>query len=464
MTLADMLGQNGDWPPASQAGVWDDVDLFRALLESDEVRLRQEQSVPWNQRYLVSPVPRMISRAKANLLYGETPAVTAGDDTDQANLDRVVGDQGLIAELHRAAVITSAEGEVWGRVTVDPAVCDVPIVEFVSRARVIPMFAGRFVQGATFITTWQTSSRERVRLLETYLAGRVEAALYRGTTNRLGSQIDLESFEQTRGRQPVTLTGIPWPLVAFMPNSVDSNPARGYSDYQGLRDRFLAINEAATIGQDNMNVAGRKRALVDAPYLRDGKLPAGDDLYIRHTRERGDIGGSGSPLQVIDYRFDADQTVRWIDHLIDSTLMLAGVSPQQVGRSVDGGSVSGTALRLKMSHSLLEAAGTGGYMDRGIERLLLACQLIDSRPIADGGFGRRWTDPTLPPTVTRQDGLPTDDNEAAARLTHLVAADAISLEERVRFLHPEWSDEQVQAETDRIRQDTMVPPVPEPHL
>lgn len=454
MTIADMFGQTGTWPPPDQRRVWEDVELFQAFLTSDEVRIRQEASVAWNERYLLSPVPRMVSRAKANLLFGETPELGADNESDQERLDFLAEEQGLIPEFHRAAVLASAEGEVWGRVVVDPSACDVPIIDFCSRSRVVPHFNGRFVEGATFVTTWSTTERERFRLLETYTAGLVESRLYRGTTTRLGLEVDLGSFPATAGKQERVLTGIDWPMVAFIPNSIDADPCRGYSDYQGMRDRFLALNDAVTAGQNNLDIAGRKRALVDGEYLTaDGRLPKGDDVFVKNNRVKGD-GVQASPLQVIDYAFDADQVIAWVNHLVDSTLMLSGVSPQLVGRSVDGGAVSGTAMKLKAAHSLLEASGTGRYMDRGISRLLHAAQIIDSRPTTEGGFGRKWSNPDAAPSVQRQDGLPRDDMEAAQQLVAMTNADAISVDERVRFLHPDWTEQQVADEVARIEGET----------
>lgn len=180
--LHDRLTGDGTWPPPAQAGVWESIELFQAFLSSDEVRLRQEISRSWRQRYMISPVPRMVSRAKANLLFGEPPVFKAASDTDQANLDYLTGRQGLAAELHRATVIASSEGEGWARVVVDPALIDVPIIEVVSRSRTIPHFEGRFVTGATFITTWapRASSTERFRMLEHYTAGTVDTELWRG--------------------------------------------------------------------------------------------------------------------------------------------------------------------------------------------------------------------------------------------------------------------------------------------
>lgn len=461
-----LLGRNA-WPPAGQRRVWDRIELFAAFRDSDTTRIRQEASVEYRQPYMLSPVPRMISRASANMLYGEPAEISAAAERDDENLDRIETENGLDAELHRGAVIASSEGEVWGRVVVSPDVLDVPIIEFVSRARVIPHFAGRFVRGATFVTTWVTGSTERVRLLETYEPGMVRSRLYRGSRNALGSEMKLDSFEETKGRPTEVTTGIEWPLVAFIPNTIDADPTRGYSDYAGLEERFLAINEASSVGQGNLRLAGRKRALIDAGYVQsdpDGRarLPAGHDVYIRTSRAGGDDEKT-SPLQVIDYGFEAGAVVSWLDHMIDTTLTFAGVSPQQVGRDVDGQALSGTAMKLKMAHSLLESSGKGRFFDRGVARLLHAAQILDGRPTTEGGFGRSYAQRDKPPTIRRAPALPRDDKEAAQVLATLVAADAISLEERVAFARPELSPKQRDEEVARLKaEQSLEPPPPSP--
>ena len=451
----------GTWPPPEQREVWDRVELFAAFRDSDRTRIGQEASVSWSQPYMLSPIPRMISRASANMLFGEPPEISAAADGDKANLERIETENMLDAELHRGAVIASSEGEVWGRVVVSPDVLDVPIIEFASRSRVIPHFAGRFVRGATFVTTWATSQTERVRLLESYEPGKVSCTLYRGTRTSLGQEIGLDSFEATKGRAAEVFTGIDWPLAAFIPNTIDADPTRGYRDYAGLEDRFLALNEASTIGQGNMRLAGRKRALIDAGYVQsdaDGRaqLPTGDDVFVRTSRAGGDDEKT-APLQVIDYGFQAGEVVAWVDHLIDSTLTFAGISPQQVGRAVDGQALSGTAMKLKMAHSLLEASGKGRFFDRGVARLLRGAQILDGRPISEGGFGRTYAKRDEAPTIRRAPAMPRDDLEAAQVLASLTAADAISLEERVAFARPDLSEKQRAEEVARIKAEQDIP-------
>jgi hypothetical protein len=448
--MNSMLGRN-TWPPAAVRERWSELAFFQALRESDEASLRQQASVRWNAPYVVNPLPRLISRASANLLFGEPAQFTPGEEADAELLDNLTAANDLDSELVRAAMISSSEGEVWGRVLVQPQLLDYPIIEWVSAAHVIPHFAGRFLTGATFVSEWHEGAIEVVRLLETYEAGRITCELYRGTSTSIGTKVPLDSYAHTAGRQDEVLTGIDAPLVAFIPNSLSTDPTRGVSDYRGLEERFLALNEAVTVGQQNLKLAGRKRALVDAAYLdQNGQLPDGDDVYVRQDTDSV-MGDAAKPVQMIDYAYDSAPVTAWVEHLIDTTLTYAGVSPQSVGRSVDGGAVSGTALKLKMSHSLLEAAGKGRHYDRGLARLLRFAALLDSRPTTQGGFGRRWSAPDVEPSVERADGLLRDDVEAADTLAKLVNAEVISLEESVGWWRPDWSAAQVEEEVERIR-------------
>ena len=445
-----MLGRN-TWPPAAVRQRWAEVEFFEALRDSDETALRQQASVRWNAPYIVNPLPRLISRASANLLFGEPAAYTPGDEADGEVLGALTTANDLDSELLRAAMISSSEGEVWGRVLVQPQLLDYPIIEWVSARHVIPHFSGRFLTGATFVSTWHEGAVETMRLLETYEAGRITSELYRGTRTSVGVKVALDSYGPTSGRPDEQLTGIDAPLVAFIPNSLGTSPTRGVSDYRGLEERFLALNEATTVGQQNLKLAGRKRALVDAAYLdQNGQLPDGDDVYVRQDTDAV-MGDAAKPVQMIDYAYDSGPVTAWVEHLMDTTLTYAGVSPQSVGRSTDGGAVSGTALKLKMSHSLMEAAGKGQYFDRGLARLLRFAALLDSRPTTQGGFGRRWAAPDLEPAVERADGLLRDDVEAADTLTKLVNAEVISLDEAVRWWRPDWSSAQVDEEVERIR-------------
>lgn len=447
-------GGAGTYPPEDLRVVWEEIERFAAFRQSDETVLRQLAYTPWYMRYLISPVPRMVSRSKAHLLFSEPPEVKPANESDEANIERIVNENQLDTELHRSAMISSSEGEVWGRIIVRPDLLDVPIIEYVSRRNVIPHFAGRFLLGATFVDEWQLGTNDVLRLFTTYEAGLISAQAYRGTLNAIGVPVSLDAFEETKGTHEYVLTGIAEPLVAFIPNSIDEDPTRGFSDYAGLEDRFLSLNRATTIGDSNTELAGKKRALIDGKYVGPHGELSDDDVFVSNEDTRS-IDQAG-PMKVLEYSYDAGQITTWLDHLIDSTLIFGGAAPDLVGRTT-GGALSGTALRLKMIHSTLEASGSGRFADRGLKRLLRFAAIIDGRPTTEIGFGRSYAARDEEIAVQRRPLLPRDDVEAASILGMLAGAEAISREEKVRFLHPDWDEKRVQEEATAIENEEPEP-------
>jgi hypothetical protein len=98
-----------------------------------------------------------------------------------------------------------------------------------------------------------------------------------------------------------------------------------------------------------------------------------------------------------------------------------------------------------MTHTLMESAGTGRSWDRQMSRLIRMAQMLDA-----SAFGRSWSKADSMPAFHRHDGLPRDTMEEAQETATLSTAGALSLETKIRRVHPEWSDEQVAAEIERI--------------
>jgi hypothetical protein len=456
LSAQQSLGRNS-WPPASERETWAQVELLSAFRTSNETLLKQYASIPWNYPYAVTPIPRMISRASAGMLFGEPPEIGDDDDGDATRVQYIVEQNGLDAEFVRAALMSSSEGDVFGRVMVRPDLLDVPIIDYSSRANVIPEFTGRFLRAATFVTQWREGSNEVFRLLERHSAGLVEHSLWRGTNTSKGQQVQLDSYPRTAGMADVVRTGFDYPLCVFIPNTIDADPTRGFSDYRGLEQRFLNINEEEGIGHANVVLTGQKRALIDGRYVGSNGKPTRLDNVLIRTSDDATAGETEKPLSILEYSFEAQELVKWVDHMIDLSILAAGMSPQLVGRNVDSGAISGTAMRLKMAHALIENGGKGRYMDRGNKRLLQMAKIIDSRRTTEGGFGRSYKDVLSVPSLQRADALPRDDMEAAQRVVLLTNAEAISTEEKVRLVNPDWSEDQITDEVARI-EDESAPP------
>lgn len=465
--IRDWAGLNAnEWPPRAVRDLWEEIDVLAALRDSDDVSLRAQAAAlgmsGTHATYVTLPIPRLISRVKANLLFGQAPRIDPPSPQDRDALDYLLEENDLAAELHRAAVIASSEGEVWGKVTVAPGVIDAPIIEFVSRRQVLPRFAGRFPVGGTFVREIRDQSRRSRtvwRILEDHTAGMILTTLYAGDETHLGTREPLRSrpetadllsgADQVSETAAVVQTGVDRPLLVFIPNTLDADPTRGISDYLGVVAAFFALNETATTGQSNVRLTARKRLFVRGTYLNSrGNFPADNDVF-RSDQLIDEASASGVPIAEAQYTFQAAELVAWQEHLVDLTLTLAGVAPQSVGRGDAGRATSGTALKLKMTHTLMEAAGSGRYFDRGVRRLLSMAAQLDASE-----FGRPWRDAMTLCAFHRGDGLPDDPNETATELQALDAASAISTEEKVRKLHPDWTDEQVTAEVEKITGET----------
>lgn len=454
------------WPPPGVSDRWSRANVFAGLRESqwsvisEQARIRG-MGVDKGQPYLTVPLAATISRVVANLLFGANPTFTAAAVEDQARLDYIVAANDLPSTLRQAADTASAQGEIFGIVGVDPELSDAPIIEFAPTGRVIPTFRGRHLVGATIVRPYASPDgdpRKVYRLLEARSPGLVQLRLYRGTDRSIGDEVDLSALPATAGLAPVVETGINDSGVVWIPNNLaQSGSSLGVSDYAGLIDLLMAANETLTIGQANLRLTGRKRLIVpDDLRGADGAFNAATDVFflnkkgskVKTRRQDEPPDDPLSDIQQLQYSYEGAPLREWSDHIINLALTLAGVSPSSIGRGADG-AITGTAMRLRMAHTLMEVAGKGRHWDTGLRRLLLVAQQYDATI-----FGRAWVDATTAPAVERGDGLPVDERDQAEIAVKATAAGAMSRRELVRTMHPDWDESQIEEEVALIEAET----------
>lgn len=471
-------GQN--WPAPYDRQAIARIAKFAAYRESDEDALRAITNWPSDRDLVVDPLPERISSAKADLLYGEDPSFGAADDRDQPNLDRIVERSDLPAELHWAEQIRSSEGEVWARIQSSPAL-DAPTISFHSREVVSPLYVGAALVAVAFTSEFEDpreADRERPtiwRHLEIHSIGRVENRLYRGTKDRLGDLRPLTDFAETEDLQGVWDTGVPDMLPERILNRRGRDRVLGRSDYEGREQLLDALNEATTIGAENVRLVAKRRVVVPSDVVRrDPALPdsvdAGDGSRIP-TRARFDAGedvlvassldeelgkdGGGGPFKVLEYSFDAAQLIAWQDSLVKTIASRCGLTVAFLGIGDDlaGAAATGTALRVRLLPATSSAHGTARPWTKAVPRLLMRAQLLDAAPVSAGGFGRTWSKAGDPPAVERTDPLPRDETEEVQRHVTATGGPVESIETAVDQLHPDWSDERKREEVQAIRTD-----------
>lgn len=489
--LLNALVDDGRWPPRRESLVHEEVRTYRAFLTSDRDALRQIAGWVGERDYKVDPLAELIADTWGDHLFGEdvdvTPASTADDKAMTALLD---GLDDLTDDLRDAERVVVGEGEAWWRCYVDRDLADVPLLDWHSRDAVFPFRIGDRVLACALVSELPKRARDTAvyRHFEIHAAGVVEHVLFRGTKAKIGATVPLERHpdlaELAAGLPGTGLDARRWNhglpmLMGRVGNGrrVDRTLHIGISDYKRIADFLLDLNEAATIGAENMRLTAKRRAIVPEEALReqspelvdrgDGTFDtaparprraafnAGEELLVVSALD-AELGGQRTPpFTVLEYSFDADALIAYKRDLVETTLTRVGLTPSYVGAATGEpvGVLSGTAYRLKLIPTTKAGRGKARSWLAELPAIVGRLAMLDALAVADGGFGRTWSDATTPPGVALDTPIPSDPVEDATVEAALVGAGVRSRETSVRAQHPDWSDAQVAEELDRIAKD-----------
>lgn len=406
--------------------------------------------------YIVTPWARRLSLTAAHLILGEPARILAADENDQARVQELIALNDFNARARAAAYIASSEGGVYGKVSSAPSTPKSrkgPTIQFVSERRVIPTFANvDELVAATIVHEWKEKEHSSTiyRLLEIHEPGVIKYELYQGSNSELGTKLALAASDRTAALPDEQATGIDDALlVTYIPNDRTVDSPFGVSDYRGLETLFLALNETATSAEDQQRLL-RKRLIMDESLQTKGEFVDEEIVWVnqRHTQD-----GSSPILQPTPGDWKAGEHVAWQNSLLDLTLTLAGISPQSLGRDLDGGSASGVALKLKMAHTNSVMEAKASYFEAGIAEMFALAARLDSITIGNGENVKPaypWTNVEGPFSVELSDGAFVDETETADVVTKSVAAGVMSRREAIKRLNPEWEDDQVAEEEARL--------------
>jgi hypothetical protein len=483
LQLLMMLRGSRRWPLPSEEAIRRQVLRWAALRETDEPYLRALMKWPQDRPLILDNIAEKIASAYGDLLFGEDPQWTPADAADGERLDELV--ESWPAELPAAEETCVSEGEVWWRLSVNPALPH-PTVTWHSRADVVPLLHGRNVIACAFVSRLPAPSlsgrrdQEVWRHIEIHGAGMVANTLWRGRGDVLGMQMDLGRHDATAALIDQWPHGLPM-LAGRIVNRWGRRPACGVSVYHGVWTQFLTLHEATTIGRENMRLTAKKRAVVPASAVRpqpvlgpngdarlmdrgDGTMvpvtaqaavfDAGEDVLIHDPLDVDESRGDAGPFKVLEYSFDAQALIAYKRDVVETICQRCDIVPQWLGQGDFGAAESGTALRVRLIPTTNAAESRGRRWDGELPRITMLAQLLEQLDIPQGGIGRReWVNAAGAPAVERQDTLPQDETEVAARHATLKTADLISTEQSIRERHPDWDDDAVTKEVERIRAD-----------
>jgi hypothetical protein len=503
------LPTGGAWPPAKLAPVYDKLATWSAWYGGDPEQLAsvyggaadQTQTgffasqaggfkatvrnalqrwfwgaqVPRHEQRtkLHVPIAGDIASTSADLLFSEPPSFTVEHAETQDRLTELV-EYGLHATLLEAAEIGSALGGVYLRICWDREVePDQPWIAAVHADAAVPEWQYGRLTAVTFWEIISDDGTEVVRHLERHEPGAILHGVYVGTRDDLGRRVALTDIPETEGlAESITddgdtiSTGVDQLTARYIPNIRPNRiwrtvPAAAYcgrSDYAGVEPLMDALDEVYSSWMRDIRLA-KARLLVPETYLQSqgrGQGAVFETEQEIYSPVNALVGNQASGLAITPNQF----AIRVTEHR-DSALQLreeivrgAGYSAQTFGATGDV-AMTATETTARERKSLITRAKKENYWRAELRAMVEVWLAIDATV-----FGS----PVEPsrPDIEFGDYVAQDANQLAGTLEALTRAESASTDTRVRMLHPDWDDDQVAEEIERIRDDSTVslPPVP----
>ena len=411
------------------------------------------------------PLASDISSTCADLLFGDTPefkiaeahkeGASKSSIESQEVLDKMLSDMGFYSKLLEAAECASAIGGVYIKVAWDEEISEYPIPVIEQADNAYPEFTFGRLTAVSFVKVVRIESDNTGaiwRLIERYdKTGTIQYTLYKGTASNLGKMYDVNAIEETANIQD-TDSGTGMLLCAYvpnmLPNRLDRNSYQGRSDYAGLESIFHSLDETYSSWMRDIYLA-KGRILAPKDYLRRTENGSKFELD-RLVYEQLDVDPTmqGSVLTNIQFEIRSEQYYKTCLELITRAITAAGYSTQTFGINVEGKAESGTALNIRERKSFNTKVKKEQYWEPALRHLLQALVKVYVTQL-HGKF-----DAELEIITEFSDGANNTLSEMAASLQALANAQAISVEQKVRYLHKDWSEEQIQAETQKILDET----------
>lgn len=396
-------------------------------------------------------IPEAHARNEDNQLVATSRATNA-DNRLQDIIDR----GNVITRLLEAGETAAAMGGVFLKPTWDQEIADVPILSIAQPDNAIPYFEHGFLTGVLFHKELFRENSKVYRLLELYTNGWIENAVYIGDDFSLGKRVPLTYLKETENMQPMINTNIPTVLARYIPNKRPHKRFRGTSlgmaDIQGAESMLDSLDLTMTSWIRDI-VLGRARLHVPDSLLKnDGNgrvsFDGGQELYVELDIDPSMLG-EGKALTATQFEIRTDEHMKTATELISKILHMSGYAPQSFGMNLESSSaISTESHEIRERKTMITKQKKEQLFRSGIADVMEMMLLIDNIHLGNA------TPTEFRPNVNFADTLGHSVSQVSKTVQMLQMAQSASIKTRVEMLHPEWSVEEIEAEVERIRDES----------
>lgn len=412
------------------------------------------------------PIAADIATASADLLFSEPPTVTvpveAGEEvTDAVTQERLTKlmDDGHHATLLEAAEIAAALGGVFLRIVWDADKRDCPWITAVHPDAAVPAWRWGDLNSVIFWKVLKKKGKVVVRHLEMHEPGSILHGVYEGDDDTLGHPVPLTDYSETAGLAEYLVngneieTGAERLTAVYVPNMKPNrcwrnNPHAahlGRSDYSSVEPLMDALDMVYSSWMRDVEL-GKARLIVPQEYLRSNGPGAGSSIDLDREVYEGvnamsDESGK-SEIKEVQFAIRVDEHQRTCADLKTQIVTTAGYSAQTFGLA-DGVAMTATEVAAKERRSIITRDRKTRYFRSKLGDIYETWLQVDAAKFDSGVTPVR-------PQITWADAVSVDPESQARELELLERAKAMSTREKVKRLHPDWADDEVDAEVELI--------------
>jgi A118 family predicted phage portal protein len=448
------------WPPEERETEYDKFAEWSALYSGSREKLLEVYQAKvgnfWAKDVIKDrvtmlhvPIAGDIAGVSSDLLFSEKPDIRYDDDSTFEHLDESLNDMDFYSRLLAGSETAAALGGVYLKINYDEDVADYPIINVAQADNAIPRFKWGYLQGVTFHKVISDNSEEAVwRLLEHRTDDGIKYELFKGNTMILGQKQPLTAREETAEYDeyvPLPASGIVY-IPNKLPNRLWRGSSLGISDYNGIENLMDALDETYTSLLRDIRL-GKARIYVPERYMNnvDGTLKFDVDQEAYEF-----INADPNSDQKIDFnqfKIRTDEHLKTAVELIEKIVSIAGYSPISFGLNQGNTSAqTATEIKARENKSQKTRSKKAKYWTRGIEKILADWLIIDN-------FAFNSSNTLGTPAVILADSFTTDPLERANSIKTLNDAQAASTYLKVKMLHDDWTEEEVEKEVERIQKE-----------
>lgn len=455
------------------------------------------------------PLAADLCTLSADLLFGEAPQIAfhKPDDVEtpkdaegkpmkwrhpaQGRLDSIIGTDDAHAELLQLGEEAAALGGAFLAVAWDPAVHDHVFPKAFAADCAIPTFRhGRLAS----VRLWSEyrDGNEVYRLVEDHQPGSITYALHRGSEKTLGPVVPMSArpetmhLEELRNESDLAValanpaalpmevtvgTGTERLAVVYLPNARPVRDWRklgplahvGRSDLDGIQDLLDKVDQVwSSLMRDVDN--GQGRLIVSEDALEVTKPGEGFqfDMYRQVLTaigaSLGKASDGGMPIEQVQFDIRVAEHIATFEALLRRIASTVGYSEAHLGLDSVRGGQTATEITADLSDSERTRDKKAIFARAALSRWTLAALEIDHAVFGGDSLGDLSTAPTITFSPLSQ-----ADPEKLARIGALLEGFS-TLRTQVRTAHPDWDDDEIDAEVEGIeeRRDKVAANTPDP--